>query len=124
MKYMPVLLVLTLLLALLLAVDWPPPWLTKEPPAVVPAGEPPTAPMLRIETGFHTAMIRRIAADAQGRWLATASEDKTLRLWELNKDIQDAEYPGLLRTFRLPSGAGNEGKLYAVAMDPALPYHR
>jgi WD40 repeat protein len=79
------------------------------------AGEPPTAPMLRLETGFHTAVIKRIAADAQGRWLATASEDKTLRLW----DIQDAKHPGLLRTFRLPGGAGNEGKLYAAAMDPA-----
>ena len=79
------------------------------------AGEPPTAPMLRIETGFHTATITRIAADAQGRWVATASLDKTLRLW----DLQDAKHPGLLRTFRLPSGVGDEGKLFAVAMDPA-----
>lgn len=79
------------------------------------AGEPPTAPMLRLETGFHTAMLNRIATDAQGRWLATASDDKTLRLW----DIQDAKHPGLLRTFRLPSGPGDEGKLYSVAMDPA-----
>jgi WD40 repeat protein len=79
------------------------------------AGELPTAPMLRIETGRHTAMIRRIATDAQGRWASVASEDKTLRLW----DIRDAKHPGLLQTFRLPSGLGNEGKLYAVAMDPA-----
>lgn len=79
------------------------------------AAEPPTAPMLRIETGFHTATIRQIAADAQGHWVATASKDKTLRLW----DIQDVKKSTLLRTFRLPSGPGNEGKLYAVAMDPA-----
>ncbi len=79
------------------------------------AGDPPTAPMLRIETGRHTAKIKRIATDAQGRWVATASDDKTLRLW----DIQDARNPGLLRTFRLPSGLGDEGKLFAVAMDPA-----
>ncbi len=79
------------------------------------AGEPPTAPMLRIETGFHTAKLKRIATDAQGRWLASASNDKTLRLW----DIRDAENPNLVRTFRLPGGLGNEGKLFAVAMDPA-----
>ncbi|CAK8721830.1 hypothetical protein GKODMF_13425 [Candidatus Electrothrix gigas] len=85
------------------------------PTTVTLAGEPPTAPMLRLETGFHTASITRIATDAQGRWLATASEDKTLRLW----DIQDRKQPALVRTLRLPSGPGNEGKLYAVAMDPA-----
>ncbi|MCI5191294.1 MAG: hypothetical protein D3905_16225, partial [Candidatus Electrothrix sp. AS4_5] len=52
------------------------------PTTVTLAGEPPTAPMLRLETGFHTATINRIATDAQGRWLATASHDKTLRLWD------------------------------------------
>ncbi len=78
------------------------------------AGEPPTAPMLRLETGFHTARLTEIATDAQSRWLATASDDKTLRLW----DIQDRKQPDLVRTFRLPSGPG-EGKLYSVAMDPA-----
>jgi WD40 repeat protein len=80
--------------------------------AVAQAGEPPTAPMLRIETGRHTATLKRIATDSQGRWFATASHDKTLRLW-------DAKDGSLLQTFRLPSGAGDEGKLYAAAMDPA-----
>ncbi|MCI5179309.1 MAG: hypothetical protein D3911_08315, partial [Candidatus Electrothrix sp. AW3_4] len=51
------------------------------PTTVTLAGEPPTAPMLRLETGFHTATINRIATDSQGHWLATASDDKTLRLW-------------------------------------------
>ncbi|MCI5182053.1 MAG: hypothetical protein D3921_05985 [Candidatus Electrothrix sp. AW1] len=85
------------------------------PTTVTLAGEPPTAPMLRLETGFHTARLWRIATDAQGRWLATASDDKTLRLW----DIRDRKQPELIRTLRLPSGPGNEGKLFAVAMDPA-----
>ncbi|MDP2786558.1 MAG: caspase family protein [Pseudomonadota bacterium] len=79
------------------------------------AGEPPTAPMLRIDPGEHTAMIKRIASDAAGRWLVTASPDKTARVW----DLADGKSHGkLLATLRPPIGAGNEGKLYAVAMSP------
>ncbi|VFM95831.1 MAG: WD domain-containing protein, G-beta repeat-containing protein [Candidatus Kentron sp. G] len=72
---------------------------------------PPTEPILRLENGRHTAQINRIATDARGRWIASASHDKTLRLW-------DAASGQLLRTWRLPMGDGDEGKLYAVAMDP------
>src|SRR5438132_132473 len=69
------------------------------------AGEPPAAPILRIETGRHTAAIRRIAVDRAGRLLVTASDDKTLRLWELPSGR-------LLKVLRPPIGEGNEGKLY------------
>jgi len=72
---------------------------------------PPEAPLLRLETGTHTAIIQRIAADAAGRWLASVADDKTLRLW-------DAHSGAPLRVIRPPGGEGNEGKLYAVAMDP------
>lgn len=75
------------------------------------AGEPPTAPILRFDLGEHTAMIRRIASDAEGRYLVTASDDKTARVW----DLRDGR---LLSTLRIPIGAGNEGKLNAVALSP------
>jgi tetratricopeptide (TPR) repeat protein len=39
------------------------------------AGEPTAEPLLRLETGMHTAEIRRIATDAAGRWAVTASKD-------------------------------------------------
>ncbi len=75
------------------------------------AAEPPKEPMLRIETGAHTAMIRHIATDASGRWAVTASDDKTVRIW-------DVATGGLQRVLRPSIGPGDEGKLFAVAMSP------
>ncbi len=70
-----------------------------------------TAPRLRLETDMHTAPIRRIGLDAAQRFLVTGSHDKTVRLWELASGR-------LLHTLRPPIGAGNEGKIYAVALSP------
>ena len=75
------------------------------------AGTPPPEPILRIETGMHTALIKRIAVDALGRYLATASDDKTCRVWDIKTGEQ-------LRVLRPPIGLGNEGLLYSVAMSP------
>jgi WD40 repeat protein len=80
-------------------------------PLTATAAEPPTAPILRIAPGAHTAMIRRIASDAAGRWLVTASDDKTAQVWDLASNR-------LLATLRPPIGSGQEGKLNAVAMSP------
>ncbi|MEI8172708.1 MAG: caspase family protein [Deltaproteobacteria bacterium] len=80
-------------------------------PGSVLAGEPPKEPILRIETGMHTAQITRISVDRENRLLATASDDKTVRLW-------DAGTGELIRIIRPPVGVGNEGKLYAVALSP------
>ena len=77
----------------------------------VHAGEPPREPFLRIETGMHTAPIRRISVDAAERYLVTASHDKTARVWDLRNGK-------LLQILRPPLGAGDEGKLYAVAISP------
>ena len=75
-------------------------------------GEGPSAePILRIETGMHTAMILNIAADSAGRFLVTGSVDKTVRIWDLGNGA-------LLRTLRLPIGEGFEGEVHAVAMSP------
>src|SRR6267143_1151695 len=73
--------------------------------------EPSREPVLRIETGMHTANIPRIGVDAANRFLVTASHDKTIRVWELPSGR-------LLRIIRVPIGAGDEGKLYAVAISP------
>lgn len=75
------------------------------------AGEPPTEPMLRIEAGMHTAGIIRIGLDQNDRYLATASHDKTVRIWELATGR-------LIKILRLPIGDGMEGLLNAVAVSP------
>lgn len=68
-------------------------------------------PQLRIEAGAHTALICRIATDAQGRLALSASDDKTARLW-------DVASGRLLHILRPPLGEGDEGKLYAAALSP------
>lgn len=78
-----------------------------------PIVEPPQDPILRLDPGMHTAMIGRMSLDAAGRLLATASNDKTVRLWEYeNGQLR------LLRVLRPPLGEGDEGKIYAVAISP------
>jgi WD40 repeat protein len=75
------------------------------------AAEPPGEPILRIETGVHGAVIKRIGVDTAGRRLVTASEDGTARVWELPSGR-------LERIIRPPVGKGNEGKLFSVAIGP------
>ena len=75
------------------------------------AGAPPKDPVLRIETGNHLAPITRISADTSGRWIVTASEDKTARLW-------DAQTGQQLAVLRPPVGSGALGAIYAASISP------
>ncbi|NKE46928.1 hypothetical protein HB662_19265 [Roseomonas frigidaquae] len=73
--------------------------------------EPPQQPFLRVEAAAHTAPVARLATDAAGRMLASVSDDKTLRLWDLPE--------GTLRAvLRPPIAPEAEGELYAVALTP------
>ncbi len=71
----------------------------------------PTEPILRIETGMHSSLIRRTSTDALGKYILTGSNDRTARLW-------DAETGKLLNTFRIPIGKANEDKVSSCALSP------
>jgi WD40 repeat protein len=72
-------------------------------------------PVLTLDAGMHTAMIRRADVSGTGASAVTGSDDKTVRLW----DVPTGQ---LLRTIRLPQGPEPVGKVYAVAisLDGAL----
>lgn len=79
--------------------------------APVPTVQVPQQPVLRIETGQHLSLITKISADTDGHYVATASEDKTVRVW-------DAQSGRLLQVLRPPIGDGSLGAAYAVALSP------
>src|SRR5438105_3886602 len=59
-------------------------------------------PVLIVDPGMHTAVSKSAAVDAAGRFLATGSYDKTVRIWS-------ASDGKLLRTIRMPAGPGDIG---------------
>ena len=65
----------------------------------------------RAQSNYHTAAVTRVAVDPANRVLATASEDKTVRIWELPEGR-------LIRTISAPSKPGPHGKIYALAISP------
>lgn len=68
-------------------------------------------PVLIVDPGMHTAILRAASADAAGQFIATGSSDKTVRIWS-------ASDGKLLQTIRMPAGPGHVGEVYAVAMSP------
>ena len=79
--------------------------------SLLPAAEPSTAPMLRIEAGMHTTTIWRKSSDAAGKIALSVSDDKTARLWDLSTGR-------LLRVLRPPIEPTDEGKLNGAALSP------
>jgi WD40 repeat protein len=78
--------------------------------------QPIEEPILRIETGVHSAPVNSIGVDTACRLLVTGSQDKTARLWALPES--GAGEPKLLRVLRVPIGPGNDGKIFGVTLSP------
>lgn len=75
------------------------------------AGDPPPAPVLRVDTGTHTSMIRRIVVDHANNRVITAGDDKTARIWQMPEQR-------LVRTLRVPIDTGHEGQIFGLAVSP------
>jgi len=63
---------------------------------------------LELDTGGHRGIIRALAADPEGRWLISASDDKTVRVWDLAAGRMAV-------TLRGQIGDGEEGMVFAAA---------
>ena len=81
-------------------------------PARLAAAEPrEDGPQLMLDTGGHMALIKDIAFTPDGRQLVSASDDKTIRVWDL-------ETGKTLRIIRGEIAPGNAGKIFAMVLSP------
>jgi WD40 repeat protein len=81
--------------------------------ADTPASEaaPALKPVLVLDTGGHTGVIRRVLITPDGKQVLSVSVDKTVRIW-------DAATGQLVRVLRPPIGKGPAGELRAGALSP------
>jgi WD40 repeat protein len=82
------------------------------PPATLAAAQDLyERPVLVIDQGMHTLLVNAISVDKAGEFIATGSDDKTVRIW--------STFDGkLLRTIRVPAGPDFIGQVFTVAIGP------
>jgi len=78
--------------------------------AAIASGLPqiPKEPILRVETGNHTASVNRLLLSANQRNILTVSDDQTLRIWRRSDGNP-------IKIIRGAAGPVDEGALYAIA---------
>ncbi|MCF6352741.1 MAG: caspase family protein [Cyclobacteriaceae bacterium] len=66
---------------------------------------------LIIDPQAHAGIVNDMSFTSDGKFLISVSDDKTIRIWDVEKGILD-------RTLRSFSGDGPEGAIYAMALSP------
>ncbi|QND68597.1 hypothetical protein HB777_00570 [Mesorhizobium loti] len=66
---------------------------------------------LDLDTGGHSAQVTDLAFTPDGEDIVSASNDKTIRVWDWQSGVT-------LRTIRGYLGNGSDGKIFAVAVSP------
>lgn len=66
---------------------------------------------LDLDTGGHRAFVKDLAFTPDGELLISASDDKTIRVWDWRSGVT-------VRTIRGQIGPGNQGKVFAIAVSP------
>lgn len=80
----------------------------------IAAADIPEPPILRIEAGGHTDIVRWLGFTPDGRYLVSAGDDKVVRVW----DVAEPTRPVLARSIRVQIGPGDAGRISAVALSP------
>ncbi len=68
-------------------------------------------PVLVLNDAGHTDMVMGVQFTPDGKHVVSAAKDKTVRVWETATGR-------MVRVLRLPSGEGDQGALYALAVSP------
>ena len=68
-------------------------------------------PILRIDSGGHKAKVQELMFTNDSRYLVSASDDKTVRVWDLDTGRT-------VRTIRGQIGGRSVGKIYCAALSP------
>lgn len=68
-------------------------------------------PILAVDTGGHKGLIRDIIVTPDQRYLVSASDDKTIRVWDIATGKEVRKILGQV-------GPGPEGKIFAMALSP------